>query len=145
MANMVLAERIRLVRGNKSQKEFGESVGSTAKAVCHWETQGCVPRKEVLNNILTVYGVNKDWLLGKTDQNPFQTSKKKAIAAVRGEWECLLDKQIMQNTLFSGKTVKALDLDNDKILNLSNYKIGEIAEILKNESVSCWAKQEAQA
>jgi transcriptional regulator with XRE-family HTH domain len=65
-----IGERIRQVRGDLSQKLFGDSIGASRSYVNNIE-HGSKPSIEFIANIGLVYGISLDWLMfGKEIQRP---------------------------------------------------------------------------
>lgn len=61
-----VGDRIRSIRGTKTQKAFADSLGISTQAVINYERHGRTPKQQVLNKISNVYGINVDWLLTGT-------------------------------------------------------------------------------
>jgi len=65
------AERIKELRGNMKQAEFGEKVGVSRGAISYYENGSRTADIEILEKICREYSVTSDWLLGLSDvKNP---------------------------------------------------------------------------
>lgn len=58
-----VGDRIRSIRGPRTQKAFVASLGITTQALINYERHGCTPKQQILNKISNAYGVNLDGLL----------------------------------------------------------------------------------
>lgn len=58
-----VGERIRSIRGVRTQKDFADSLGISTQALINYERHGRTPKQQILNKISNVYGVNVEWLL----------------------------------------------------------------------------------
>ncbi len=58
-----LGERLRRLRGERSQEEFGALVGLTRSAVANYETERTTPKPSILKDISRKLGISEDFLL----------------------------------------------------------------------------------
>lgn len=61
--NGSIGERIRTVRGTKTQTEFAVCLGITQRAIVNYETGGRIPKGSILRKICEQYGIEEKWLL----------------------------------------------------------------------------------
>ena len=66
-------ERIRKIRGTKTQGEFAASLGISQRAVCNYESQGRTPRGNILRRICEHYGISEAWL--RTGEGPMRAQE----------------------------------------------------------------------
>ena len=66
------AERLRMLRGTRSQAEMGAVVGGgvTQPAWAQWEIGARQPKLDVFAHLCKQLGVSADWLLGLDDTPP---------------------------------------------------------------------------
>ena len=57
-----IAERLRELRGDKSQREVADAVGTTAMAISLYESGERVPRDEIKIRLASYYGTTVDAL-----------------------------------------------------------------------------------
>ncbi len=60
---MSFGDRIRFVRGNLSQDEFANMLGSSRNVVSRWECENILPKGSIILRIFEVFNVNINWLL----------------------------------------------------------------------------------
>lgn len=58
-----VGERIRSIRGSRTQRAFADSLGISTQALINYERHGRTPKQQILNKISNVYGINVEWLL----------------------------------------------------------------------------------
>ena len=63
----VLAERLRVLRGNASQCEFASKIGVKQTSYSSWERGVKDPAAQTVAQIASTFGVSADWLLGLSD------------------------------------------------------------------------------
>lgn len=66
MGNSKFSERIKAerIKRNLGQEELAKALGIQKTRVCMWETQGTVPRQDVLLKLCDFFNVSADYLLG---------------------------------------------------------------------------------
>ena len=66
MGNNIFAERIKYERLKKGvkQEELAAQLEISKSRICMWETQGTVPRNDMLLKLCDYFGVTADYLLG---------------------------------------------------------------------------------
>lgn len=69
MGNTKFAERIKAERLKRKlgQEELAKALGIQKTRVCMWETQGTVPRQDVLLKLCDFFSVSADYLLGNDE------------------------------------------------------------------------------
>ena len=85
---MKINERIKLIRKHLglNQKEFGDILGVSQRAVSNWESGRNEPSIEVLNSISTKWAINPTWLLtGRGEMFLNQEEKPKSLPQTNGE------------------------------------------------------------
>ncbi len=60
---MALGERIKIIRGKLTQKEFGKQLGLSLAAIQNYESTNSIPKGDVLQRIREEFGVDINWLL----------------------------------------------------------------------------------
>jgi transcriptional regulator with XRE-family HTH domain len=60
---MTIGDRIKIIRGKLSQKEFAQKIDPKKKSVTEWESGVAMPGAASLESIHRVFGVNINWLL----------------------------------------------------------------------------------
>jgi transcriptional regulator with XRE-family HTH domain len=60
---MSIGERIRLVRGDRSQKWFAETIGVAQNTVGYYERGERTPNADVVVTIADIFGLSYEWLL----------------------------------------------------------------------------------
>lgn len=77
MGNEKFSERVKLEREKRglTQETFAKELGIQKTRVCMWETNGAVPRQDVLLKLCKFFGVGTDYLLGNDEitDNPAKT------------------------------------------------------------------------
>lgn len=77
MGNSKFSERVRREREKLSltQEALAKELGVQKTRVCMWETNGVVPRQDVLLKLCGLFGVSADYLLGNDGiaKNPAKT------------------------------------------------------------------------
>lgn len=78
MGNKKFAERIRAERlkKNLSQEELAKRLGIQKTRISMWETQGTVPRQDMLLTLCEFFGVSADYLLGNDEKGENPESEK---------------------------------------------------------------------
>jgi transcriptional regulator with XRE-family HTH domain len=65
------ASRLKELRGDIKQEDFGATIGVSRGAISYYEKETRTADIEILGKICTYYGVSADWLLGLSDvRNP---------------------------------------------------------------------------
>jgi transcriptional regulator with XRE-family HTH domain len=67
-----LAQRIRQLRGEKSQAEFARFVGLTRSALANYETGRTTPKPSLLREISLKLGISEDFLLSGRVRNEYE-------------------------------------------------------------------------
>lgn len=69
MGNKKFSERVKLEREKKhlTQEALAQKLGIQKTRVCMWETNGVVPRQDVLLKLCKFFGVGTDYLLGNDE------------------------------------------------------------------------------
>lgn len=62
---MTLGERLRALRGERTQKEIADKLGISRARYSHYETDHVQPDHELLYRMSEVYEVSIDYLLGR--------------------------------------------------------------------------------
>ncbi len=60
---MDIGDRIKFIRGDLTQKEFGQKIKADQSTVQVWETRNNLPKGDILQRIHQQFGVNVNWLL----------------------------------------------------------------------------------
>ena len=76
-----LGERLRRLRGERSQEECGALVGLTRSAVANYETERTTPKPSILNEISRKMGISEDFLLSGRVRNEYELN---TVVAGRG-------------------------------------------------------------
>ena len=84
-------ERLRELRGDKSQADIARLLGVKQQNWARWENGVVFPGAETLHHICTTFHVSADWLLGLSSSPPAQSLRKvddlkKAIVALLKEY-----------------------------------------------------------
>lgn len=67
---MSLGDRLKIVRGNESQKDFGSKYGVNANTIFRYENDQNPPNAEFISAVCSDYRVNANWLLfGEGEKN----------------------------------------------------------------------------
>lgn len=77
-----LGDRIKIVRGTKTQKEFALLINVSRDVLANWETGRARPSADDIIKIVDIAGVTTDYLLGRVD-NP--TEKLATPTDISGE------------------------------------------------------------
>ena len=59
---MNLGERIKYIRGNHSQDDFGSVLGVHRNTVSAWECNKIIPKGEAIKEIFEKFNINLNWL-----------------------------------------------------------------------------------
>jgi len=115
---MTFGDRIRLIRGNLSQDEFANMLGSSRNVVSRWECENIIPKGSIILRIFEVFNVNINWLLSDKGE-PYiddldrldekQTSFEKLDKRING-----LEKQVQE---LANKIDNACDLIKKRFTN----------------------------
>lgn len=78
MGNEKFSERVRLEREKKglTQEALARELGIQKTRVCMWETNGVVPRQDVLLRLCALFDVGTDYLLGNDGITENPVNKK---------------------------------------------------------------------
>ena len=78
MGNEKFSERVRLEREKMhlTQESLAQKLGIQKTRVCMWETNGVVPRQDVLLKLCELFGVGTDYLLGNDGITKNPVNKK---------------------------------------------------------------------
>lgn len=114
--NGSIGERIRTVRGTKTQAEFAVCLGITQRAIVNYETGGRIPKGSILRKICEQYGIEEKWLL--TGEGPMcqPGGAPPDFQSKMGDTSPILDSQNLQHAGF---------VDNNK------EKMGDVSPILR--------------
>ena len=69
-------ERLKQVRGERSQAEISRILGVKQQNWSRWESGSVFPGAETLHHICATCSVSADWLLGLSDKPPAKISDK---------------------------------------------------------------------
>ena len=61
---VTIAERIKELRGDMTQKEFAAMLDVSPQAVSEWENANKMPRIGIIEKLSAIYGVTKSYILG---------------------------------------------------------------------------------
>lgn len=130
----ILGERIREVRGKKSQDTFATELGISRGALSFYENAERIPDAEIIHKISESYDVSADYLLGLTDVKTTKTDLKAVCEytrlnedAIDALWEHTTN--LYSTTSLEGK-IKPLDnLDEDELVT---YHFLEMQEEVLN-------------
>lgn len=88
-ANMIFAERIKLLRQNAdlTQEEMSVTLNVVQQTVQKWECGNNIPRKSTLLKIANTFNVTTDWLLGLESKKPASSLKKEETDLLEKYWE----------------------------------------------------------
>lgn len=65
--NKILGERLKKLRGKRTQEDISSSLGLSRARYSHYENDRVEPDTETLNKMADFYNVTIDYLLGRTD------------------------------------------------------------------------------
>ena len=83
MTQIDFAQRLNLIRGEKTQKEFAKLIGVPLTSYTNWLLGISLPKLEHLKRICKITGTSADWLLGLSDvQSTQEIDKIKATNQV---------------------------------------------------------------
>jgi transcriptional regulator with XRE-family HTH domain len=110
-----VAERIRKIRGNMTQKMFAQKLGVKQNAISRYES-GRIPDLKTLNNIAVFGNVTVEWLLRGVDQQ-----EKELEEIVPGEYD---PKSIspIETALLAEAIVKIEEVIKESRLKLDIYQ-----------------------
>lgn len=74
----VFAERLRELRGNRSQKTVAEVCGMKQPMYARYESGATLPSAELIFRICTTLECTSDYLLGLSDTQPVKRTKMKS-------------------------------------------------------------------
>lgn len=63
----MLGERLKQLRGKRTQKEIAERIGMARSSLTQYESGKIEPNMETLNKLADIYRVTVDYLLGRDD------------------------------------------------------------------------------
>ena len=63
MNGITLGERLKALRGDKSQADFGKEIGVSQPTIRNYENNKRLPDSEFIKNVCNVYNVTADWLI----------------------------------------------------------------------------------
>ena len=114
--NGSIGERIRTVRGTKTQAEFAVCLGVTQRAIVNYETGGRIPKGSILRKICEQYRIEEKWLL--TGEGPMcqPEGAQPDFQSKMGDTSPILDSQNLQHADF---------VDSNK------EKMGDVSPILR--------------
>lgn len=75
---MSLGNRLKLVRGQRTQKEFSEALGISKNTYAHYERDERVPDATLVAFICREYSINPAWFL--TGEGPMQRGEEKVCS-----------------------------------------------------------------
>ncbi|MGE5550998.1 MAG: helix-turn-helix domain-containing protein [Bacteroidota bacterium] len=90
-----IGRRVRKIRGEMSQKEFAEALGTAPTYISDIERGRTKPSLELLTSIIGKYGVSIDWIITGKEQSPPPTipvrpcedpDLEAMMEALRGFW-----------------------------------------------------------
>lgn len=79
-----LSQRLKMIRGNMNQTEFGVAFGISQRSVSRYETGGGSPDIDTINAICAKYGVNPQWLafgIGPMRQGEADSQEEGTVAS----------------------------------------------------------------
>ena len=81
------AERLRMLRGTRSQREMAAFVGGITQAAwAQWELGARQPKLDVFEHLCKRLGVNANWLLGMDDSpQPAKPSNDDQLALLKAQ------------------------------------------------------------
>ena len=69
-------DRLKELRGEKSQAEIARLLGVKQQNWARWENGVVFPGAETLHHICTTFHISADWLLGLSESPPAQPQRK---------------------------------------------------------------------
>lgn len=72
-------ERLKKLRGKRSQEEVAEKVGISRARLSHYETERSQPDYDTLSRLADYYGVTIDYILGKSNDPRLTADEEKAV------------------------------------------------------------------
>lgn len=84
MGNEIFSERVKAERAkrNLTQDALAEKLGVTKSRVAMWETNGAVPRQDVLLRLCALFKISADYLLGN-DASARRNPREKEIHSIQ--------------------------------------------------------------
>ncbi|SHI59715.1 helix-turn-helix domain-containing protein [Halodesulfovibrio aestuarii] len=131
---MKIADRIRKIRGNLSQREFADRIGINMNTLRAYEKGRSLPPSEVLENICLNFDASPSWLLLGIESERRQESSQpthQENCPRCTELEARLDKEREEVRELS-KELRELNAENRTILK-ENGKLKEEIGLLKGE------------
>ncbi|MGB9735979.1 MAG: helix-turn-helix domain-containing protein [bacterium] len=123
---LTLGQRIRLIRGDRTQTEFGALLGKSQDAISVYETDQVVPSLNILAKIAEIGDVTVDWLF----YGPSHKTKKDAE----------------QSFVFNGRVIRQKSPEwqiLEKIVNIHDEKVKEKIVELVNSYINIEKKGKA--
>jgi|YelNatPaOPRAMG01_1025707.scaffolds.fasta_scaffold07108_6 transcriptional regulator with XRE-family HTH domain len=123
---LTLGQRIRLIRGDRTQTEFGALLGKSQDAISVYETDQVIPSLQILAKIAEIGDVTVDWLF----YGPSHKAKKD------GE----------QSFVFNGRIIRQKSPEwqlLEKIVNIHDEKVKEKIVELVNSYINIEKKGKA--
>ena len=99
-----LGQKLRTLRGSKSQSEISSVFGEKQTTYSAWENGKTSPSITILYAISKHYNVSTDWLLGLTEKQPLQSESTKSCPECQKKDEIIINlSQTLKNVTTSKK------------------------------------------
>ncbi len=135
-----------------SQQEFGETLGLSGAAIGLYETKDRMPKITVVNDIVSIHGVNQEWLLSGTGSMFLEKSEKQS-APVTSMLDAIIESNRNLNFMVSmlaarvrelgGELPPGLGKFNGNVLVAVGNKLGKLIQM--NTNTDTYAPDEVQA
>lgn len=131
-------ERVRLLRNQLglTQNDFATKIDSTLATISRTENGGTNPQQKMINRIIEVFSVNRDWILhGKGEmftENVVKATNRESV----NPWENALVKELKEEVTFLRELLKNMTLPQANRAN-PNFNTGtEVAGFFQEKLIS---------
>lgn len=107
--NKILGERLKSLRGKRTQEEVSKALGLSRARYSHYENNRVEPDAEILNKMADFYNVTTDYLFGRTDKKESDWDSKLPELTDKDEKDIAKDLEKMLNNLESKDGYAAFD------------------------------------
>lgn len=127
---MMIGDRLKKLRGNRSQQEIADKIGISRARLSHYETGRSEPDSDTLKKLAEFYQVTTDFLIsGRTDEKKSEWDSKLPELTPKDERDIAKDLERMINSLeskdgyaqFDGQTLEDMD-DEDRELLIASLE-----------------------
>lgn len=120
----MLGERLRSLRGKRTQEEVSKALGLSRARYSHYENNRVEPDTEILNKMADFFNVSTDYLLGRTDKKLSTWDSKLPELTEKDEKDIAKELERMINNLsnneayasFDGVTLDEMDEEDRELL-----------------------------